>query len=60
MAKLDNLNFRVRDLQRFDETLSAVQNLLRGTRRGIDYYDFDTREDWFERMETSLRSTQLS
>ena len=60
MAKLDNLNFRVRDLQRFDETLSAVQNLLRGTRRGIDDYDFDTREDWFERMETSLRSTQLS
>ena len=60
MAKLDNLNFRVRNLQRFDETLTAVQNLLRGTRRGVDDYDFDTREDWFERMETSLRSTQLS
>jgi len=60
MAKLENLNFRVRDLQRFDETLNAVQNLLRGTRRGVDDYDFDTREDWFERMETSLRSTQLS
>jgi putative ABC transport system permease protein len=60
MAKLDILNFRVRDLQRFDETLTAVQNLLRGTRRGVDDYDFDTREDWFERMETGLRSTTLS
>jgi len=60
MAKLDNLNFRVRDLARFDETLGEVQNLLRGTRRGVDDYDFDTREDWFERMENSLRSTQLS
>ncbi len=60
MAKLDNLNFRVRDLSRFDETLREVQNLLQGTRRGVDDYDFDTREDWFERMETSLRSTQLS
>ena len=60
MAKLDQLNFRVRDLDRFDETLVAVQNLLRGTRRGVDDYDFDTREDWFERMETSLRSTQVS
>jgi len=60
MAKLDNLHFRVRDLQRFDETLTAVQNLLRGTRRGVDDYEFDTREDWSERMETSLRSTQLS
>jgi putative ABC transport system permease protein len=60
MAKLDNLNFRVRDLTRFDETLREVEKLLRGTRRGVDDYDFDTREDWFERMETSLRSTQLS
>ena len=60
IAKLDILNFRVRDLQRFDETLTAVQNLLRGTRRGVDDYDFDTREDWFERMETGLRSTTLS
>jgi putative ABC transport system permease protein len=55
MAKLDNLNFRVRNLDRFDETLAEVQNILRGTRRGVDDYDFDTREDWFERMETSLR-----
>jgi putative ABC transport system permease protein len=60
MAKLDNLNFRVRNLDRFDETLAEVQNILRGTRRGVDDYDFDTREDWFERMETSLRSTQIS
>lgn len=60
MAKLDQLNFRVRDLSRFDETLREVQSVLHGTRRGVDDYDFDTREDWFERMETSLRSTQLS
>lgn len=60
MAKLDQLNFRVRNLDQFDETLAEVQNILRGTRRGVDDYDFDTREDWFERMETSLRSTQIS
>jgi putative ABC transport system permease protein len=60
MAKLDQLHFRVRDLARFDETLAEVEKLLRGTRRGVDDYDFDTREEWFERMETSLRSTQLS
>ncbi len=60
MATLDNLNFRVRNLEQFDETLAEVQNILRGTRRGVDDYDFDTREDWFERMETSLRSTQIS
>jgi len=60
MAKLEHLHFRVRDLARFDETLAEVEKLLRGTHRGVDDYDFDTREEWFERMETSLRSTQMS
>lgn len=60
MAKLDQLHFRVRDLARFDETLGEVQQLLSGTRRGVDDHDFDTREEWFERMESSLRSTQVS
>lgn len=60
MAKLDQLNFRVRDLGRFRDTLDQVGDVLRQTRRGIDDYDFETREDWFESMEKSLRATQLS
>jgi len=60
MAKLDQLNFRVSDLGRFRETLDQVGDVLRRTRRGIDDYDFETREDWFESMEKSLRATQLS
>jgi putative ABC transport system permease protein len=60
MAKIDGLNFRVRDIARFDEALAEAGGILQQTRRGIDDYDFDTREDWFERMETSLRATKLS
>ncbi len=60
LAQLNDLSFRVRDLSRFEETITEVQSILQRTRRGIDDYDFKTREDWFERMETSLRATQLS
>lgn len=60
MAKIDGLNFRVRDIAHFDEALAEAGGILQQTRRGIDDYDFDTREDWFERMETSLQATKLS
>jgi putative ABC transport system permease protein len=60
MAKLDQLDFRVRDMSLFQETLDKADAILRQTRRGIDDYSLETREDWFDRMETSLRATQLS
>ena len=60
MAKLDQLDFRVRDMSLFKETLDQAEAILKQTRRGIDDYSLETREDWFDRMETSLRATQLS
>ncbi|MFZ4482826.1 MAG: ABC transporter permease [Chthoniobacterales bacterium] len=60
MAKIDGLNFRVRDIGHFNEALAEAGGILKQTHRGIDDYDFETREDWFERMETSLRATKLS
>jgi putative ABC transport system permease protein len=60
MAKLDKLDFRVRDMSVFRETLEQADAILRQTRRSIDDYSLETREDWFDRMETSLRATKLS
>lgn len=60
MAKIEQLNFRVRDLERFDAAIAEAHSILDRTRRGIDDYDLDTREDWFERMETSLQATKIS
>ncbi len=60
MAKLDQLDFRVREMSLFKETLDQADTILKQTRRGIDDYSLETREDWFDRMETSLRATQLS
>lgn len=60
MVKIDQLNFRVRNLDRFDDAIAEAQLILHRTRRGIDDYDLETREDWFERMESSLQATKLS
>lgn len=60
MVRLDQLNFRVRNIEQFDEAIAKAESLLVRTRRGMDDFDFDTREDWFERMESSLRATKLS
>ncbi len=60
MAKLEQLHFRVRDLSLFQETVDTANNILRQTRRGIDDYQLETREEMMEGMQKSLRTTQLS
>jgi putative ABC transport system permease protein len=58
--RLDNLSFRVGDLDRFRETLSMVRNALNITHRGVDDFDLQTREEWFQGMEASISATRLS
>lgn len=58
--KLDALYFRVEDLSRFEETIAQVRAVLDRTHRGIDDFGFDTREDWFDNIENSVRATRAS
>ncbi len=58
--RLDNLSFRVGDLDRFRETLTKVRNALNITHRGVDDFDLQTREEWFQGMEASISATRLS
>lgn len=58
--KLDNLSARVADLHRFEETLAQIRAVLDRTHRGIDDFGFDTREDWFETIESGVRSARAS
>lgn len=58
--RLDNLTFRVGDMGRFEEALGQVRAVLEATHRGIDDFGFETREDWFESIETSVRATRAS
>ena len=58
--KLDGLNFQVADTTRFDETLEQVRNVVLATHRGIEDFAFDTRQEWADSIEESIRSTRLS
>ncbi|HWL53919.1 MAG TPA: ABC transporter permease [Chthoniobacteraceae bacterium] len=58
--KLDQLAVRVLDLHRFEDSLEQVRTVLNRTHRGIDDFGFDTREEWFENIESSVRATRIS
>ncbi len=58
--KLDTLNVRVGDLDYFHPALDQVRAVLDITHRGVDDFDLETRQDWFDRMESSVRATRLS
>ena len=58
--KLDNLWFQVADVSHFKEALQQVATLLKQTHRGIDDFTFDTKEEWFDSMEQSIRDTRVS
>jgi len=59
-VRLDALTLRVGDLDRFRPALDQVRAALDLTHRGVDDFDLDTREEWFDRMESSIRATKLS
>jgi putative ABC transport system permease protein len=59
-VRLDSLVVRVGDLENFRSALDQVRNALHITHRGVDDFDLDTREEWFDRMEVSIRATKLS
>ena len=58
--KLDGLNFQVADIERFDETLDQVRNVVLTTHRGIEDFGFDTRQEWFDTIEKNVRNTRMS
>jgi putative ABC transport system permease protein len=59
-ATLGTLQFRVTDLGSYEQALDQVRKALLTTHRGVDDFGFDTREDWFDQMETRMRATRIS
>ncbi|MEI6280179.1 MAG: ABC transporter permease [Verrucomicrobiae bacterium] len=59
-VRLDSLTLRVGDLTHFRAALDQVRSALSVTHRGVDDFDLETREEWFDRMESSMRATRLS
>jgi putative ABC transport system permease protein len=59
-VRLNRLSLQVADLDYFRETLGQVRGALAVTHRGVDDFDLETREEWFDRMEQSMAATRLS
>ncbi len=59
-VRLDTLSMRVSNLQHFRQTLEQVRSALMVTHRGVDDFELETREEWFDRMESSIAATRLS
>jgi putative ABC transport system permease protein len=58
--KLDGLTFQIADTDRFDETLDQVRAVISATHRGIQDFDFDTRLEFADTIEQSIRNTRMS
>lgn len=58
--KLDSLTFQIADTELFDETLDQVHSVIETTHRGILDFGFDTRQEWVDSIEQSVRNTRLS
>ena len=58
--KLDGLVFQVADTKKFRQTLDRVTEILKITHRGIEDFGFDTREEWFDRIEQNARNVRAS
>jgi putative ABC transport system permease protein len=58
--KLDGLTIQVANVERFRETIDQVGNILRQTHRGLEDFELDTREEWFDSIEQNVRNTRMS
>jgi putative ABC transport system permease protein len=54
------LNLRVRDPGQLAEAVKQVRSALLKTHRGIEDFGFNTREDWADSIETSVRAARWS
>jgi len=59
-VRLNGLTLRVGNLDHFRASLEQVRGALNVTHRGVDDFDLETREEWFDRMESSIAATRLS
>jgi putative ABC transport system permease protein len=58
--KLDSINVKVGSLSEFNSAIDQLRNVLDQTHRGIQDFGFNTREDWFDGIESGVRSARVS
>ncbi len=59
-ARLDRIYLGIPEGRSMDQVLDHARNILLQTHRGIQDFGFETREDWGDSVESTVRGTQLS
>lgn len=59
-VRLRDFTVRISNLDYFRPALAQLRSALMVTHRGVDDFEFETREDWFDNMNTSIRATRTS
>lgn len=57
---LEDFSIQVGDLKNYERALTEVRHALWITHRGVDDFGFDTREDWFDQMESRMKAARTS
>lgn len=60
VTKISEIKLTVLDVKHFDAALEQVRNVLNITHKGIQDFGFQTREDWFDMIEGSVRGVEVS
>ncbi|MEO6847106.1 MAG: ABC transporter permease [Chthoniobacterales bacterium] len=58
--KVHNLEIKIADVNYLDQALEQVRSALNVTHRNVDDFAFNTKEDWGDRIESSVRASQIS
>lgn len=58
--KLDTIEVRVRDADKFNAAIDQMRTILARTHRGVQDFGFRTREDWFDVIEGQVSGARLS
>ncbi len=59
-VRMSDLTVRVANLDHFRAAIDQMRSALMTTHRGVDDFEFETREDWFDSMNASVRATRAS
>lgn len=60
IRNLNRLVVKIKDLDTFDESIEQMRNILLQTHNGVEDFGFDTRENWFNTIESSVAGIRLS
>jgi len=57
---LTTLSLKVADVEHLSQALQQAQNVLFQTHKGIEDFSFDTKEDWADTINSSIKNARLS